>query len=984
MATYFVDPVSGNNSNNGALATPWLTLSRAYATSAFSPLLTNGDTIILRNGNHTISATLTTTINHNLVAYPAETPVILGAFDFTLNGTGNFYVNGITFGAGNGLNSKLLFGTGKHTIESCIFTETTQSSTKQALRGNNYNVVVKNCVFNIDTNTSGSVQLFNNTSTGNSFACFYNNTIKGYNYLYNSTGGQVQMICQNNIFNGMSNVINTISSTSLIWLEFSFNTFYNCTNLINYSSASNLAFDKIKIYRNFLGLSKIINNASTGSLTLTSLYNDENIGLSTTNVTGLTQSNYSTVASYAACLFYNLTSGSEDFRVEITSPLISSSTYVGAKSPEWDAFWSDVPANKVESGYSYRVRSRTNNTTGTMSGSGYPLLATSDVKIGVDRGDGANGTYDGSDRWSDPLESNVRNGTSYKANSLTNNKTGTYDPITGQWEAVSANDLRSGVSKKQNGTTVNGLLNLPSESNVRNGTSYDNATKTGTAHIPSASNVRSGTNVDNTVGTLDLPATTDVKSGVSYDGATKTGSYDPITGSWEAVSSTDLRAGITKKQNGSNVIGQLDLPSISNVKLGINYDNNTKTGTLESTDPGEANVIAGTAYKINSVSKTGSYVILNTDSILASELKIGVTKTINNVSVTGTYDASERYTDLSLFNVRYGTSFRYNSLTNNRTGTLDLPLESDVREGTLFDNDSKEGTLHIPYSDSVSAGELKIGVAKTINDTPVTGTYDGSDRFTVPTESQVESGVAFKDNNVNKTGTLEKLDLTKFTDVPVDKVQNGYDYKYNSSTANRTGTANIGASSVDPGEWNVLKDVPYAIDGVNKVGLYDNGELVQPTGENIRILILKEIENTLYRVNPATSSIYQNCIKSVSLESGLKQGIVQDDMPHVQIIADENEYDHKFVLSGNRPMVKMKVKFMITSPSNWNIMDNESLYEDIRQAFIRDNFTLNGLVLSVKALSVRPINSDADKADDNRRCEMTFELNFIEQITNLN
>lgn len=43
-------------------------------------------------------------------------------------------------------------------------------------------------------------------------------------------------------------------------------------------------------------------------------------------------------------------------------------------------------------------------------------------------GSALTGTYTGSDRWTDPLEANVAHGVVYKADSTTNNKTGTYDP----------------------------------------------------------------------------------------------------------------------------------------------------------------------------------------------------------------------------------------------------------------------------------------------------------------------------------------------------------------------------------------------------------------------------------------------------------------------------------------------------------------------------------------------------------------------------
>jgi hypothetical protein len=51
-----------------------------------------------------------------------------------------------------------------------------------------------------------------------------------------------------------------------------------------------------------------------------------------------------------------------------------------------------------------------------------PSLA--NTKIGV-AGDGGTGIYDGSDRWSDPLASNVRLGVTYRANATANNRTGT-------------------------------------------------------------------------------------------------------------------------------------------------------------------------------------------------------------------------------------------------------------------------------------------------------------------------------------------------------------------------------------------------------------------------------------------------------------------------------------------------------------------------------------------------------------------------------
>lgn len=154
-----------------------------------------------------------------------------------------------------------------------------------------------------------------------------------------------------------------------------------------------------------------------------------------------------------------------------------------------------------------------------VSGSAYPtslnrngdtLAATSDVRSGVANGvtdgvaviptlantkvdvagDGGTGTYDGSDRWTDPGEANVRDGTAYKANSTSNNKTGNLD--------------------------------IPLEADVRLGVSYDDATQTGTLAVPAADDVRNGTAVDDATGTLVVPSPSDVRTGVAVDGTVGT------------------------------------------------------------------------------------------------------------------------------------------------------------------------------------------------------------------------------------------------------------------------------------------------------------------------------------------------------------------------------------------------------------------------------------------------------------------------------
>lgn len=105
----------------------------------------------------------------------------------------------------------------------------------------------------------------------------------------------------------------------------------------------------------------------------------------------------------------NLTAGE-------VSTLWSRSTWISSSAFDGSSY-SDPGIANVRSGTAYTYAG--SSQTGTLA---TPSL--SNVKTGV-AGDGGVGTYDGSDRWTDPGESNVREGTAYKANSTTNNRLGT-------------------------------------------------------------------------------------------------------------------------------------------------------------------------------------------------------------------------------------------------------------------------------------------------------------------------------------------------------------------------------------------------------------------------------------------------------------------------------------------------------------------------------------------------------------------------------
>lgn len=94
-------------------------------------------------------------------------------------------------------------------------------------------------------------------------------------------------------------------------------------------------------------------------------------------------------------------------------------------------------------------------------GGTYTDPGTANVKVGVSYTfDSAaqTGTYDGSDRWSDPGVGNVSKGTAYKANSTSNNRTGTYDPVTGQYTDPGVGNVATGVTYQFAGVTETGTL----------------------------------------------------------------------------------------------------------------------------------------------------------------------------------------------------------------------------------------------------------------------------------------------------------------------------------------------------------------------------------------------------------------------------------------------------------------------------------------------------------------------------------------------
>ncbi len=259
----------------------------------------------------------------------------------------------------------------------------------------------------------------------------------------------------------------------------------------------------------------------------------------------------------------------------------------------------------IPSAANVRSGTATDATTGTLV---VPTLA--NTKTGV-AGDGGTGTYDGSDRWTDPGESNVRSATAYKANSTSNNKAGTcvvptaantktgvsvdVSPGVGtydgsdRWTDPGQGNVAFGVAYKANSTSNNrtGLVVIPSAAAVKTGVGFD-VSSTGTydgsdRHTdPGIANVRSGTAyksnsvANNRTGTASIPTAPQVLDGIAVDAT----------------------------------VGNVVLPSVADVRAAVTFGAaNALVGTYTSTstDPGVANVFYGTTYVINGTTYVGTY-----------------------------------------------------------------------------------------------------------------------------------------------------------------------------------------------------------------------------------------------------------------------------------------------------------------------------------------------------------------------------------------
>jgi len=141
----------------------------------------------------------------------------------------------------------------------------------------------------------------------------------------------------------------------------------------------------------------------------------------------------------------------------------------------------------------------------------------------------------------------------------------------------------------------------------------------------------------------------------------------------------DVRDGVVYAE--TTLTGTLTLPGESVVLSGTEYggDGDEFTGSYVATnffsDPGVANVEAGVNYKFNSPedNRTGTFVVPG-ESVVLNGTDYGAAE-----EFTGTYDPTNFFTDPGVANVEAAVEYKYNSAELNRTGTFAVPAEADVK-----------------------------------------------------------------------------------------------------------------------------------------------------------------------------------------------------------------------------------------------------------------------------------------------------------------
>lgn len=213
---------------------------------------------------------------------------------------------------------------------------------------------------------------------------------------------------------------------------------------------------------------------------------------------------------------------------------------------------------------------------------------------------------------------------------------------------------------------------------------------------------------------------------------------------------------------------------------------------------------------------------------------------------------------------------RNGTVVSSVTGTLKVPTPGNVLSGVQ--TDATTGTYIGPSTGTVKTGTA-YGAASAL-----TGTYDGSDRWTDPGAANVLSGVHYKANATsnNQTGTLLS------TDPGVDNVAQGTSYSINSTALVGTFTS----LSTNPGISRVKIGTTYLINGTFLTGTYTGADRWSDPGSS----------------NVSTGVTY---LANTVTETGSRD-VIQNEVRELKIMPDSNITDQIVLSRGDHIVLNLR------------------------------------------------------------------------------
>lgn len=237
------------------------------------------------------------------------------------------------------------------------------------------------------------------------------------------------------------------------------------------------------------------------------------------------------------------------------------------------------------------------------------------------------------------------------------------------------------------------------------------------------------------------------------------------------TSAANVRLGTDR---GDGVTGTCAIPSAANVLSGVSVDATTGTYVVVAT----SNVKSGVTYGAGSA-LTGTYTVTLPT---AAQVLTGVSFGAPQTSLTGTVTLPSAAAVLT------SASFGPGGAT---AGTYVAPLAATVQSGVPFGPSSSLTGSFDPVTGNYTnpgAGNVVSPVVYKFAGTTFTGTFTGGSggTYSDPGSGNVKIGVGYIFNNVAFTGTYDGSD--RWSDVGIAHVEQGFAYRANSTSVNRTGT----------------------------------------------------------------------------------------------------------------------------------------------------------------------------------------------------